>query len=132
MDEYTEEPDKQGSDVEIAGRFAHLRRLEMASAPAITTAATPAAGAGAFTVAWPVRPAVARVAAVLALVVIALGLFSPSAKEDPAALYASIMDKQQMQTDTLLNVSASVLPAMTDLPSFYEFDVEFDYQIDPN
>ena len=132
MDKSTEDPHKVGSDADIARRFARLRTTETGSAPAITMEAVPAVSAKAFAVAWPGHPAVARVAAVLALVVIALGLFSQSAKEDPAALYASIMDKQQMQTDTLLEVSSSVLPAMTGLPGLYEIDVEFDYQIDTN
>ena len=59
------------------------------------------------------------------MVAIAVGLLRETPEEDPAALYAGIMASHQLQTDSLLIVSDSVLPALSDVPRLYELEAEF-------
>ncbi|MDH3994468.1 MAG: hypothetical protein OEV47_16225 [Gammaproteobacteria bacterium] len=112
-------------DREIAGRFAQMRAGEAASAPAFKrqniTATESARPEKVRTVTW-VLP---RLAAAIAVVAVAVSLLRGTPQEDPAALYASIMQHQQVQTDSLLLVSDSVLPEMRSVPRLYELEYAF-------
>ncbi|MEM9360965.1 MAG: hypothetical protein AAGB04_32765 [Pseudomonadota bacterium] len=63
-----------------------------------------------------------------AAAVVGLGVFLliDAPQEDPAAVYASIMQHQQMQTDWLLSVSDTVLPAQQPVPTLYDMDAAID------
>jgi hypothetical protein len=132
MNRDTQGPNRTGNDAEIASRFARLRTTEADSAPPFTAQSMPPAGKNVFALTWPRQQALPRVAAALALVAVTFILFGEQPEQDPALVYAGIMNKQQIQTDILLEVSDSVLPAMATLPSLYEFDVEFDPETHSN
>lgn len=132
MNKDTQDPNRTGNDAEIASRFARLRTTEAGSAPPFAAQPMPRARKTFFALTWPMQQALPRVAAALVLVVVAFTLFREQPEQDPALVYASIMNKQQMQTDILLEVSDSVLPAMATLPSLYELDVEFDSETHSN
>jgi len=119
--------DAKAADVdrEIAGRFAQMRAGEAASAPAFTRQIIPVtknARPEHFRTATWVLP---RLAATIAVVAVAVSLLRETPQEDPAALYASIMKHQQVQTDSLLIVSESVLPAMSAVPRLYDMESAF-------
>lgn len=126
MTDDTEKIDPAATDAKIAMRFAQLRAAEADCAPAVTTGSLPNARTGVLSAILPGRQSLPRVAAGIGLLALAFTLFSERPEEDPAALYASIMARQSMQTDTLLQVSSGVLPATTALPSLYELDMSFD------
>ena len=125
MNKIDREQKLSDNEREIASRFARMRASEAASAPAFGPRLAPAKD--------PVRPAYslppahvfARLAAGIAVVAIAVGLLRETPEEDPAALYAGIMASHQLQTDSLLIVSDSVLPALSDVPRLYELEAEF-------
>ncbi len=71
-----------------------------------------------------------RVAAALAVIAISTTWVMNSATEDPARLYVQIMDGQSMTTDSLLDVSDAVLPALSTLPTLYEVSEEYDWSND--
>ena len=126
MDNDNRDPIRTGNDAEIARRFAHMHATEAERAPPITARPMTAATGKVIPIPWYRRQMLPRLAAAVVLVAIGFMLFREQPEQDPAMMYADIMGKQQMQTDTFLHVSNSVLPAMATLPSLYEFDVEFD------
>ena len=126
MTDDTEQTDSAVTEAKIAARFARLRAAEAECAPAVTAASLANAGTGVSSAIWPARYSLPRVAAGLGLLALAFTLLNQQPGEDPAALYVSIMNKQYMQTDSLLEVSAGVLPARTGLPGLYEPDVGSD------
>jgi hypothetical protein len=114
-------------DDKIAGQFAHMRAVETASAPTFIPQlkAEPHAPAMGYHIATRVLP---RLAAAVAVVALGTTFLSNPQQEDPAELYTGIMKKQHMQTDSLLFVSDSVLPALTSVPSLYDMDAESDIE----
>lgn len=119
--------DQAKLDDAIATRFARMREHEAASAPAFDPQRPRALPDRSPERPWLLSSSLPRVAAALALVGIAVVMLTdgPGPEPDPAALYTSIMDKQTLQTDSLLIVSASVLPSMAPLPELYDMDAEF-------
>ena len=118
-------------DSEIAKQFAHLRVVESATAPAFNPARVAERGAPAASrrIATRMLP---RLAAAIAVVALGVTLLSNPQQEDPAELYTGIMNTQPMQTDSLLFVSNSVLPALTPVPRLYDIDAEIDIEIYAN
>ena len=112
-------------DEQLAASFALLRAEEAPSAPEFTREKRlrqqgPVRTQRRFT-----RQALPPVAAAVALVAVGAVLLSQQSEDDPAALYASIMSQQSLQTDSLLQVSESVLPALSDVPDLYQIDEMF-------
>lgn len=101
-----------GAEREIARRFARLRAAEAASAPVFTRQAGPLVASSAWL----------RFAAAVAAIAVTVTLLRQAPEEDPAALYAGIMAHRQVQTDALLTVSDSVLPALSAVPSLYDME----------
>ena len=126
MSDIDKGPGGTDPDSEIARRFTQLRALEAASAPDFSPAVGSGSGRAPKINSWTASRTLPRVAAAAALVAIALTLLRESPQEDPAALYAGIMENQQVQTDSLLIVSDSILPAMSPLPSLYDIEAEVD------
>ena len=126
MNETEKNSSHQKEDALMASRFAEMRAAESTTSPALTRDAP--------THATQIEPRPARnysqilprAAAAVALVAVTATLLLYQTTEDPALLYTNIMNKQQMQTDSLLIVSDSVLPAMSTLPNLYEIDLEFE------
>lgn len=111
---------------DIAARFARMRELEASTAPAFSSGTAARFGRPAAGYRWLSQYALPGMAAALALVAIAVTLLNQrSGADDPAALYAGLMNRHHMQTDPLLSVSSTELPALSDLPQLYQ--VEFEY-----
>ncbi|MEM6580256.1 MAG: hypothetical protein AAF699_03235 [Pseudomonadota bacterium] len=110
-------------DARLAQRFAELRRSETSSTPGFrqpVLARSPRhSGSNQGQRAVFGLPRMAAAAAVVGLGVF---LLIDAPKEDPAAVYAGIMQHQQMQTDWLLSVSDTVLPAQQPVPTLYDMD----------
>ena len=119
--------DPDAVDSEIAKQFAHLRAVESATAPAFNPRREAERGAPApsHRIATRILP---RLAAAIAVVALGVTLLSNPQQEDPAELYTGIMNTQHMQTDSLLFVSDSVLPALTPVPRLYDIDAEIDIE----
>jgi len=66
------------------------------------------------------------------VVAVAVSLLREAPEEDPAAIYAGIMQSHELQTDSLLIVSDSVLPALHAIPQLYELELEFSPEAAPN
>ncbi|MFT6955695.1 MAG: hypothetical protein ACJAYC_000696 [Halieaceae bacterium] len=113
-------------DVELANRFAQLRRQESAAAPAYREPARRRVEQSSATRRWTGAWSLPRAAAAVAVAAIAVSLFYVSPEDDPARLYAGIMQHQSLQTDALLIVSDSVLPAMNSLPQMYDIEEALD------
>jgi len=113
------------TDREIESRFARMRASEAASAPAFAQQINPAAERAKADHLSTVARVLPRLAAAIAVVAVAVSLLSETQLEDPAALYAGIMENQQVQTDSLLIVSDSVLPALRAVPSLYDMESVF-------
>ncbi len=109
-------------DRELDRRFAGLRREEMATAPTFSAMSAPKPEGSSRHVQPRLAPTLPRLAAAAAATAIALTVFYSTEDDDPARLYAGIMQDQILQTDALLNVSESVLPAMHTLPQLYHLD----------
>lgn len=114
------------SDALLKEHFAKLRASEAAMAPPIPDGSeAPLAISSGWTT-FAGAATLPRLAAGLAVVALGVGLFvSQTPAEDPGALYAEIMSGQTMETDALLMVSESVLPAMDDVPGLFEIDFEY-------
>lgn len=110
---------------ELAGRFAQMRTEERASAPGFPSQAE-LLKRKPITQDRAVNARYASVAAAIALLALGIGWFSYQPADDPVAIYASIMDRQPVATDQLLMVSESVLPGMSDVPSFDAFELQFE------
>ncbi|MFT4613148.1 MAG: hypothetical protein ACI9NT_000284 [Bacteroidia bacterium] len=115
------------SDAQLESYFQRLRRAEQASAPNIPSSATTNVVALAPS-ARNIYRSLSQMAAAIAVLAVGIGLFVQQPSEDPAALYSDIMSGQSMQTDALMQVSSSVLPAVYDLPQLY--DTGFTYDTD--
>jgi len=126
MNDLNKGPGGTDPDSEIARRFIRLRAVEAAAAPDFSLAVASGSGRPPKINSWSASRTLPRVAAAVALAAIALTLLHESPQEDPAALYAGIMKNQQVQTDSLLIVSDSILPAMSTLPSLYDIEAEVD------
>jgi hypothetical protein len=125
MNNIDSDPTITGTDREIASRFARMRASEAASAPAFTVQTIPAAERARADHPRTVARIVPRLAAAIAVVAVAVSLLYETPQEDPAALYASIMENQQVQTDSLLIVSDSVLPALRAVPRLFDTESAF-------
>tara|TARA_R110002049_G_scaffold29984_5_gene102233 strand:- start:854 stop:1240 length:387 start_codon:yes stop_codon:yes gene_type:complete len=102
--------------------FGQMRREEMAQAPAFPDGATLSQRAPS-PAARPSYRATPKVAAAIALLAaLALLLSREPTPQDPAQLYADIMNTNRLATDTLLSVSPGTLPGMADLPDVYDFE----------
>lgn len=121
MSENKQEPTRTAADAELSRRFAALRTTETASAPPFPTQGKSLARPHVFARWNTVLP---RIAAVLAVAALGLILLRTNTPEDPATLYAGIMANSPLQTDGLLIVSDSVLPALNGVPELYEIDPE--------
>ena len=119
------DPRISDTDPEIANRFARMRASEAASAPAFTRQINPAAERAKTDHLRTVARILPRLAAAIAVVAVAVSLLNETPPEDPAALYAGIMENQQVQTDSLLIVSDSVLPALRAVPRLYNMESAF-------
>lgn len=111
-------PDTQ--DDALAGRFKQMRQADSALAPAFPTQQQlekqePVAVASGFSGA-PWKMAVAASVVAVAAVV----MMNQTASEDPAVLYASIMNANAMTTDSLMRVSDSTLPERGALQSAFD------------
>ena len=114
-----------GTDREIASRFARMRDSEAASAPAFERQVNPDKEHAKPEHLRTMIGVLSKLAAAIAVVAIAVTLLSETPQEDPAALYAGIMENQQVQTDSLLIVSDSVLPALSTVPRLYNMESVF-------
>lgn len=121
MSENKQEPARSAADVELSRRFATLRSAEAASAPTFPKQGKALARPHIFARWNTVLP---RLAAVLAVAALGLMLLRSNTPEDPATLYAGIMANSPLQTDGLLMVSDSILPALNSVPELYEIDPE--------
>lgn len=121
MSENKQQPTRSAADTELSRRFATLRSAEAASAPAFPAQGKALARPHIFARWNTVLP---RVAAVLAVAALGLMLLRTGTEDDPATLYAGIMANSPLQTDGLLMVSDSVLPALDGVPELYEIDPE--------
>ena len=113
------------TDREIASRFARMRASEAASAPAFTRQTTTTVESARADHPRTLTRILPRLAAAIAVVAVAVSLLNETPPEDPAALYAGIMENQQVQTDSLLIVSDSVLPALSAVPRLYDMESAF-------
>ena len=111
-------PDTQ--DDALAGRFKQMRQADSALAPAFPTqqeleTQQPVAVAFGFSAApWKMAVA-ASVVAVTAVV-----MMNQTVSEDPAVLYADIMNANAMTTDSLMRVSVGMLPERISLRSAFD------------
>jgi hypothetical protein len=121
MSESKQQPAHTATDQELSRRFTKLRTADAASAPPFPLQGKALARPHVFA-RW--NTAAARIAAVLAVVALGLMLLRTNTPEDPAVLYAGIMANNPLQTDSLLTVSDSVLPALNGVPELYEIDEE--------
>ncbi|CAA0118126.1 Uncharacterised protein [Halioglobus japonicus] len=102
--------------------FAEMRRQEIAQAPDFpdTAARSQQDPLPGDQTTYRITPKVAAAIAVLAALM--LLLTREPAPQDPAQLYAEIMNASSPATDSLLSVSPGTLPGVTDLPEIYETD----------
>ncbi|MEM1156177.1 MAG: hypothetical protein AAGI44_18740 [Pseudomonadota bacterium] len=127
MSEDSDTSNSSQLDARLALRFAELRENEASSAPRFTqpvlarTAQASGSNQGRRTVFG-----LPRLAAAAAIVGLGIFLLIDAPQEDPAAVYAGIMQHQQMQTDWLLSVSDVVLPAQQPVPTLYDMDAAID------
>jgi hypothetical protein len=119
-----ETPNTAGNDADqaLARRFARLRAAEADCAPPLS--GTSAADASALSDRHRPR-ALPWLVAASVLVAAVLTVLTDQPEDDPAALYASIMARQEWQTDILLEVSEGTLPAMSSSPRFYDPNIEW-------
>ena len=113
------------TDARLREQFQRLRQAEQGSAPQFphnSPSNVVALPPGKSTSYWRLP----QMAAAVAVVAVGVGLFVQQPQEDPAALYSDIMSAQLMQTDALMDVSSSVLPAVYDLPHLYDADFTYD------
>lgn len=132
MNNIDTDPKITGTDREIASRFARLRDSEAASAPEFTrqvNAGTERAKPDHLRTMTRIIP---RLAAAIAVVAVAVTLLSETPQEDPSVLYVAIMENQQVQTDSLLSVSDSVLPALSAVPRLYNMESAFAPEAETN
>jgi hypothetical protein len=125
MNTIDKESKTAGVHREIAVRFAQMRATEAASAPALPRQNVKAAENAKPEHFRTVTRVLPRLAAAIAVVTIAVSLLRETPQEDPAVLYAGIMEHQQVQTDSLLIVSESVLPEMKAVPRLYDMESAF-------
>ena len=123
MNDKTPETGPTALEQEIATRFASLRGEEAATAAAYRQ---PQPSPPIVARPWTFARALPRTAAAVAVGAVAAVLIYEKPVEDPALLYAGIMQSQSLQTDALLIVSDSVLPAMQSLPQLYDLNAEAD------
>ena len=127
MAEHDKDLIHQGTDAEIASRFARLRASEAGSAPPFTREIQPVARKRNFSDAWSGRYALPRLAAAAVLVfAVFITLLHERAEEDPARLYTDIMSHQQFETDGLLELTDGEMPALKRLPTLYDPGIELD------
>ncbi|MFT4518100.1 MAG: hypothetical protein ACI9JM_000477 [Halioglobus sp.] len=115
----------------LAGRFKQMRQADSAMVPAFPTqqqfeAQQPVEATTAFSGAsWKMAVA-ASVVAVTAVVM------NQPVAEDPAALYADIMNANTMTTDSLLRVSDGTLPEMVNLQNAFDIGTSLMGTLQPN
>ena len=104
------------TDEQLAARFATMRAEDSQLAPAFAEPGQGAVrarqGITSFADSGMVRGALAA----SLLLAFAFWFTAKPTPEDPAMLYAQVMDGYRLSTDELLFVSDSTLPEMTDLP----------------
>jgi hypothetical protein len=109
-------------DRELSRRFGQMRQQDTEQVPAFPSEKelvkrSPIIGGSQL------YPRVQKIA-VAAAVIVAVGIFmnNPS-PQDPAALYAEIMNANSMATDQLMLVSQVTAPEMLSAPGIYEIEV---------
>ncbi|MFT6050916.1 MAG: hypothetical protein ACI9B9_000555 [Halioglobus sp.] len=112
-------PDSQ--DGVLAARFKQMRQADYTVVPALPTqqqldTLSPVATASGFSGApWKMAAA----ASVVAVTTVAI-MLNQTVSEDPAVLYASIMNTNAMITDSLMRVSDGTLPETGSLQSAFD------------
>jgi hypothetical protein len=115
-------PDTQ--DNVLAGRFKQMRQADVALAPAVPTqqqlgSVQPLARtSGLLGAPW-------KMAVAASMVAVTAVMLNQTVSEDPAVLYASIMNANAITTDSLMRVSNGTLPERGNLQSTFDIGRPF-------
>lgn len=106
---------------ELHRLFIQMRREDAAQAPDFPDATVLAEHEPVVVgrMGYRVMPKLAAAAAVAAIAILVLREPTP---QDPAVLYADVMNANSIATDALLSVSLGALPGMASLPEVYEME----------
>lgn len=119
--------DKQETtgEKELGLLFQQMRREDAAQLPDFPDAAV-LAGRETIALGHRAYSAMPKFAAAAAVALMAILLLREPVPQDPAMLYAEVMNANSIATDTLLLVSPGTLPGMVSLPDDYELDFSAD------
>lgn len=110
-------------DRELSRRFRQMRQEDAEQVPDFPSEGE-LAERSPIVAASPLYRSVQKIAVAAAAVVVTVGvLMTRPSPQDPGALYADIMNANNMVTDQLMLASPGALPEMVSMPGIYEIDL---------